>query len=163
MLHMLYVFTPYLSLPEMEQKKLACFKVHFFFLISPVNLNTPGVCNTHSRVMCENHVLFAHSAFSSVRIVFHTSNNLKFQVWYIDSPKVTCSLSAAQWIIHLSPDRGQKWIMGFEIMEAGIFSLEYVPLVKHMIESLSKFSTRGALSALAEVYLSCLMCLDSSV
>lgn len=53
--------------------------------------------------------------------------------------------------------------MGFEIMETEIFSLEYVPLVKHMIESLSKFSTRGALSALAEVYLSCLMCLDSSI
>lgn len=53
--------------------------------------------------------------------------------------------------------------MGFEIMETEIFSLEYVPLVKHMIESLSKFSTRGALSALAEVYLSCLMCLNASM
>lgn len=134
------------------------FQSSLFPLITPANLNTP-----HLHKMCENNFLFAPSAFCSVRIVFHTSNNLKFHVRYIDSPKVTCFLSSAQWIIHLSPDRGQKWIMGFEIMEAEIFSLEYVPLVKHMIESLSKFSTRGALSALAEVYLSCLMCLDSSM
>lgn len=38
--------------------------------------------------------------------------------------------------------------------------LNMSPLVKGMIESLSEFSTHGALSALAEVYLSCLMCLD---
>lgn len=88
---------------------------------------------------------------------------MKFHVRGIDSLKVTCFLCSAQWIIHLSPDRGQKWIMGFEIMETEIFLLEYVPLVKHMIESLSKFSTRGALSALAEVYLSCLICLDTSM
>lgn len=58
---------------------------------------------------------------------------------------------------------GQKWIMGFGIMETEISCLNMSPLVKRMIESLSKFSTRDALSALAEVYLSCLMCLDESM
>lgn len=60
----------------------------------------------------------------------------------------------------LTGDKNGLW--GLELWKQKSSCLNMSLLVKGMIESLSKFSTRGALSALAEVYLSCLMCLDES-
>lgn len=61
------------------------------------------------------------------------------------------------------PWRDKNGLWGLELWKQKSSCLNMSPLVKRMIESLSKFSTRGALSALAEVYLSCLMCLDESM
>lgn len=41
--------------------------------------------------------------------------------------KVTCFLTLVWGITQSGPDRGQKWIMVFGIMETEILLLEYVP------------------------------------
>lgn len=95
---------------------------------------------------------------------FHTPNNMKFEMhifnllprWLAFSVR-----SSESFIRALTGDR--NWLWGLELWKQKSSCLNMSPLVSGMIESLSKFSTRSALSALAEVYLSCLMCLDESV
>lgn len=105
----------------------------------------------------------SHFAPSVFQNYFHT-NNMKFEIHIFNLlPRWLAFLvqASVSFIRTLTGDRNGLW--GLELWKQKSSCLNMSPLVKQMIESLSKFSTRGALSALAEVYLSCLMCLDESM
>lgn len=114
---------------------------------------------THKITKC--HFIFAPSASQNC---FYTPNNMKSEMhtfnvlprWLAFSVRSTESFIQA-----LTGDK--NWLWALELWKQESSSLNMSALVIRMIESLSTFSTRGAPSALAEVYLSCLMCLDVSM
>lgn len=114
---------------------------------------------THKIIKC--HFIFAPSASQNC---FHTPNDMKSEMhifnllprWLAFSVRSTESLIQA-------PTGDKNWLWASELWKQESSCLNMSALVIRMIESLSTFSSRGAPSALAEVYLSCLMCLDVSM
>lgn len=133
------------------------FKIQVFFVscytskctLASLTLTKCVKTTSSTQSLCPR-IVFAHLITWNLRCMYSICCQGDFSVWPSES-----------FIQTLTGDKSGLW--GLELWKQKSSCLNMSPLVKGMIESLSKFSTRGALSALAEVYLSCLMCLDQSM